>query len=204
MVNPWSLYQRQTSFVLGFHGTDKSLVDRVITGKIRHLKKSEGTVEWLGHGVYFWENDPQRALEWAQDGNTKGVVKNPDTVGAIIDLGLCLDLTTRIGLEEVREAFATLSDAYGLSKLKMPENAGGPDKAKRELDCQVIQSLHTYRVDRKLPAYDSVRSPFPEDKTLYDNSGFRLRNHIQICVIKPENCIKGYFKPMKAKVNSPI
>ena len=30
MTNPWSLYQRQPSFVLGFHGTDRSVVDEII------------------------------------------------------------------------------------------------------------------------------------------------------------------------------
>ena len=198
MASTWSLYQRQTSFVLGFHGTDKSLVDSVVSGKVRHLKKSEGLFEWLGHGVYFWENDPQRALEWAQDGNTKGDIKLPDTVGAVIDLGLCLDLTTRTGLEEVKEAFETLADIYAKSGLSLPKNHLGPDKVKRELDCQVIQALHTSRADRGLQGYDSVRAPFPEDKSLYDDSGFRLRNHVQICVIKPENCIKGYFRPIKS------
>jgi hypothetical protein len=62
----------------------------------------------------------------------------------------------------------------------------------------VIQALHRYRAGEGLEAYDSVRAPFPEDMPLFDNSGFRKRNHIQICVIKPEKCIKGYFKPIQA------
>lgn len=198
MANPWSLYQRQPAFVLGFHGTDKALVERVVSGKVRHLNKSEGRFEWLGHGVYFWENDPQRALEWAQTGNAKGVIQNPDSVGAVIDLGFCLDLTTRIGLEEVRKAFDTVKDIYAKSKIPLPRNHLGPDKVKRELDCHVIQALHAYRAERSFPAYDSVRAPFPEDRSLFDDSGFRLRNHVQICVINPEICIKGYFKPIKS------
>ena len=199
MANPWSLYQRQPAFVLGFHGSDKAIVDRVVSQKDRQLKKSEGLFEWLGHGVYFWENDPQRALEWAQTGNAKNPIKTPDSVGAVIDLGFCLDLTTRIGLEEVKEAFETLRDIYAKSGLALPKNHLGTDKVKRELDCQVIQALHAYRTESGKPAYDSVRAPFPEDKLLFDDSGFRLRNHVQICVIKPEVCIKGYFRAIQSQ-----
>jgi hypothetical protein len=195
--SPWSLYQRQPSFLLGFHGTDSKVVESVVGGKSRQLESSKGSYEWLGHGVYFWENDPERALDWAHNGKTKGDVKKPAVIGAVIDLGFCLDLTTLTGLAEVEKAFRTLSESYGQAGVKLPENIGGPDNAKRELDCQVIQALHVYRREHKLPEYDSVRAPFPEAEHLYDNSGFRARNHIQICVIKPERCIKGYFKPMK-------
>lgn len=132
MANPWALYQHSPAFVLGFHGTEKSLVDDVVAGKTTHQKKSEGRYEWLGHGVYFWENDPQRGLEWAKSGNTRKIIKTPDVVGAIIDLGRCLDLTTRMGLNEVAEAYATLRDSYVQAGLTLPQNTGGKNQFKRE------------------------------------------------------------------------
>lgn len=196
MPRPWALYQRHASFVLGFHGTERAVVDQVVGRKTAHLKKSEGRFEWLGHGIYFWENDPQRGLEWADHGNTKRKIEHPDVVGAIIDLGLCLDLTTRIGLDEVAEAFATLRDSYATAGLELPKNTGGDDNVRRELDCQVIQAVHAYRQERNMPDYDSVRAPFLEDRRVYPGAEFRTGNHIQICVVKPENCIKGYFRPI--------
>lgn len=195
MAKPWALYQRSPSFVLGFHGTEKSVVDEVVSGKTAHLKKSEGKYEWLGHGAYFWENDPQRGLEWAQSGNAKQEIKTPDVAGAIIDLGRCLDLTTRMGLDEVAEAYATLRDSYAKAGLPLPINTGGADQFKRELDCQVIQTLHLYRLDNGLPPYDSVRAPFQEADLLYEGAGFRIRNHIQLTIINTD-CIKGYFRPI--------
>lgn len=182
--------------MLGFHGTERAVVDQVVGRKTTHLKKSDGRFEWLGHGIYFWENDPQRGLEWADHGNTKRRIEHPDVVGAIIDLGLCLDLTTRIGLDEVAEAFATLRDSYATAGLELPKNTGGDDNVRRELDCQVIQAVHAYRQERKMPDYDSVRAPFLEDRRVYPGAEFRTGNHIQICVVKPENCIKGYFRPI--------
>jgi hypothetical protein len=196
VANPWLLYQRSPSFVLGFHGSDKATVDAVVGGIAGHLDKSAGRYEWLGHGIYFWENDPQRGLEWAQTGHSRKKAQDPDVVGAVIDLGRCLDLTTRTGLDEVAEAFTMLRDTYAAAGQPLPSNAGGKDKFKRELDCQVIQALHLYRQDQGLTAYDSVRAPFPEDELLYEGAGFRWRNHIQIAVINLE-CIKGYFRPLK-------
>lgn len=202
MINPWALYQRQPSFVLGFHGTDKSVVSKVVSQKIKHLDKSEDTTEWLGHGVYFWENDPERALDWARTGKTKGTIFHPDAVGAVIDLGFCLDLTTLSGLNEVAKAYEMLRDYYQQMGLELPKNTVGQDKVKRELDCAVIQALHAYRVTKGLDRYDSVRAPFPEDKSLFDNSGFRKRNHIQICIVQPEHCITGYFKPITVSLQN--
>lgn len=198
MHDDWELYRWQPSFVLGFHGSDASVVDSVILSPQEGLKKSESTTEWLGHGVYFWEHDPARALNWASTGKTKGKITNPSVVGAIIDLGYCLDLTTISGLEEVKQAYETLRELYSLSGLELPRNTGGPDRLRRELDCAVIQTLHLYRTDRGMRPYDSVRAPFPEANVLYEESGFRAKNHIQICIINTVQCIKGYFKPMTA------
>ena len=58
-------------------------------------------------------------------------------------------------------------------------------------------TLHLYREQHKLPSYDTVRAPFPEDLPLFEGAGFRRRNHVQIAV-RNEACIKGYFRPLKA------
>jgi hypothetical protein len=194
--NPWALYQRQPSFVLGFHGTDARVVNAVVERDIPHLDESKDTTEWLGHGVYFWENDPERAMDWARHGKTKGKIESPAAVGAIIDLGFCLDLTTLTGLNEVAEAHDMLNAYYGEAGLRLPQNTAGADKARRELDCAVIQALHVFRKRNGLQPYDSVRSLFPEDAALFTGSGFRRRNHLQICIVNPERCIRGYFRPI--------
>lgn len=200
MTNPWALYQHQPSFILGFHGTDRTVVDKAVSREITQLDRSEDTTEWLGHGVYFWENDPARAIEWAKNGKTKGKITTPDAVGAVIDLGFCLDLTTMTGLQEVEAAYITLRKTYQEAGLALQKNTVGKDKIKRELDCAVIQALHRERAERGVKPYDSVRALFPEAEALYDESGFRKRNHIQICIINTKECIKGYFKPINTQI----
>ncbi len=193
----WAAYQFHPAFVLGFHGAEKSTVDKVVKQQKRtHLDHSTKSYDWLGHGVYFWENDPARGLEWAASGKKNGKIKTPDVVGAIIDLGRCLDLTTQTGLLEVKLAFNVYKDLMHEAELPMATNHKGEDRVLRDLDCAVIETLHLMRQDEGLPPYDSIRAAFPEDAPLYTGAGFRAKNHIQLCVLNETNCIKGYFRPL--------
>ena len=60
------MYGRLPSFVFGFHGCDKSVCESIIKGEIDCLSQSRNDFNWLGNGIYFWENDSLRALEYAQ------------------------------------------------------------------------------------------------------------------------------------------
>jgi hypothetical protein len=198
-VLDWSAYQFHPSFVLGFHGTEKSIVDKVVKQQRRtHLDHSTKSYDWLGHGVYFWENDPARGLEWAASGKKNGKIALPDVVGAIVDLGRCLDLTTQIGLKEVRLAHHVYKNLMLEAGLPMVSNRMGKDRVLRDLDCAVIETLHQMREDQQLAPYDSIRAAFPEDEPLYAEAGFRAKNHIQLCILNETNCIKGYFRPLSA------
>lgn len=196
-MTDWSAYQFHPSFVLGFHGTEKDLVSRIVQQTRReHLQASRQRYDWLGHGVYFWEHDPARGLDWAQTRRGRSIRK-PDVIGAIIDLGRCLDLTTISGLSEVRLAYAYYKKSKQMLGQPLANNRMGHDMLLRELDCQVIQTLHQLRKDKGWPAYDSVRAAFPEDQALYEGAGFKAKNHIQLCVLNARDCIKGYFRPIK-------
>lgn len=58
-------YCKLPSFILGFHGCDESVKDLLLLGKAK-LKPSNNEYDWLGSGIYFWENDPDRALSYAK------------------------------------------------------------------------------------------------------------------------------------------
>lgn len=57
-----SLYSRRSNLVIGFHGCDKSIVEKVLNGE-EELIKSQNDYDWLGSGIYFWENNEARALQ---------------------------------------------------------------------------------------------------------------------------------------------
>ena len=131
-------YRLRKGLILAFHGCDASTAAEVIS-QGQHLRASENAYDWLGSGVYFWENNPERAFEWARAAQKRGRIQSPAVVGAVLDLGLCLDLTETVGCEEVARIFNTYQEcsAEGLIQ-PLPENRGGPDALIRDRDCSVI------------------------------------------------------------------
>jgi hypothetical protein len=186
--------------ILAYHGCDKEIRDAVVRGE-RDLESSKNEYDWLGPGIYFWENSYARALHFAHErmetpkGNTK--IHNASVLGAVILLGNCLDLLDSRYLSMVQEAHDGFIKSIAESSL-VPRNTGGKDKLLRHLDCAVIRYLHSLRHERSFPAFDTVRSVFFEGKPLYPQAGFREKNHIQVCVVNPE-CILGYFIPAEER-----
>ena len=56
------LYSKRSNLVLGFHGCDATVVEKVLNQQ-DVLRPSENDYDWLGNGIYFWENNNSRALE---------------------------------------------------------------------------------------------------------------------------------------------
>lgn len=201
-----SLYSKRSNLVIGFHGCDQSVVDKVITGK-EELLASTNDYDWLGNGIYFWENNEERALDWAIELSKRksSSVKKPAVIGAIIDLGFCLDLTDNHYLKELKVGYDELVKLCHAANLPLPQNKDigkSTDLLLRKLDCAVIQTIHRLHSIKGNNPYDSVRGVFWEGAPVYPNSGFREKNHIQICVCNP-NCIKGYFLPRTLNENYP-
>ena len=206
------MYGRPPTFVFGFHGCDKSVSESILNGDTDCLKQSTNDYDWLGTGIYFWENDPQRALEFAQflkDNPLRNHqnIKEPAVIGAAIDLGYCLNLMEFESLASLKRTYNFLKSKFKTLNLELPKNLpgekGNTDLLIRKLDCLVIETTHEILKDAKMDPYDTVRGLFFEGKKLYPNAGFKEKNHIQICVRNP-NCIKGYFLPRKQDDNYSI
>ncbi len=191
------MYTTRTGLTLGFHGTDASIVQQVLTGQTE-LEPRNNPYDWLGNGIYFWDNSPSRALQWATELSQRpgSNIRQPAVIGAILDLGNCLDLLDYDNLEYLKSAFRLLQTSLAVSGTKLPSNRGHTaDLLLRELDCAVIQMLHASFEAEARPAFDSVRGVFWEGEPIYETAGFREKNHIQICV-RNLDCIKGYFLPL--------
>src|SRR3989442_13265066 len=93
------------SLVVGYHGCDRSLVESVVAGK-DDLKPSQNAWDWLGHGIYFWEDSCARALRWAEAEPQRrgGRIKSPRGVGGGSRLGKCPNLKENEGLALVQDA----------------------------------------------------------------------------------------------------
>ena len=165
-----------------------------------HLRTSENDYDWLGSGIYFWENSAARALEWAHAASknsriSKARIREPFVVGAIIDLGNCLDLLESESIRIVESAHDRLVEACANAGVSCPQNHEvNGELMVRQLDCAVINT-HVIRQDARQPAFDSVRSAFFEGARLYPNAGFQRQTHTQICLRRHQS-IRGYFRPI--------
>lgn len=188
---------KPASLFVGYHGCDRTIADVVLRDG-RGLKVSENAYDWLGHGIYFWENDPKRALQWAQSQQAQGKITEPYVLGAYIQPANCLDLTEQSSLDLIAESYARLASDSQLTGLKIPANQPGRatdrDFLKRELDCAVINRVHYERTQNNEVPFDAVRGPFWEGDDLYPGAMIKRKSHIQIAVCD-ERVIVGYFRP---------
>ncbi|HSV77908.1 MAG TPA: hypothetical protein VLK85_01720 [Ramlibacter sp.] len=194
------MYQRLPSWVLGFHGTDAATVKRVLNSNSLSLHPSNNDYDWLGSEIYFWENDPERAKSFVLEKmKREGDKQKPEVIGAVIDLGFCMNLVDRPALLELKAAHDHLAEDMRILGLDMPKNMGPTDDLlRRNLDKAVFDQVHKLREKSGLDRYQTVRSPFLEGKALYANTFFKLKTHVQIAVRDP-SCVKGYFLPRQAK-----
>ena len=183
-------------FIIGYHGCDRSVGMRAVCRE-KALKKSRKLYHWLGSGVYFWENDKERALEWAQEKASRGELAEPFVIGGVIDLGQCLDLSARENTELVSEAYRSLVALHAASGLgEFPENRPAPkdpraDKVMRHLDCAVIN--HVVKLADN--GFDTVRGLFVEGDPIYPGGEIYHKTHAEIAV-RNLDCIIGLFVPI--------
>lgn len=59
------MYGDLPNLLLAFHGCDEETYKRVLY-QHEALLASRNSYDWLGNGVYFWENSLARAKEWAE------------------------------------------------------------------------------------------------------------------------------------------
>jgi len=87
---------KSSNYVLGFHGCYAEVAETLLSTDKPSFNPSENDYDWLGNGLYFWENDPYRAKQFIEEkiqrlkkkGST-GPKHRPAVIGAVLDLGYC-------------------------------------------------------------------------------------------------------------------
>lgn len=209
------MYDSRSNLVIGFHGCEEETAHALLTNP-DVIKESTAPYDWLGHGMYFWENNQDRALQWAKARFSKGNPKKPAVIGAILQLGYCCDLMDSRYTALLKNYASIMVEWNEILGIKMPENrnptkSSSADKVVRELDCTLIEFMHSeilaqYKKDitnlgqSKLKLFDSTRGVFQEGDPVLPGSEIYEKSHIQICIRNP-NCILGFFHPRK-EINS--
>jgi hypothetical protein len=196
------LARHQPFQITGYHSCDRDIGLQVLNGQAQ-LNPSKNSWDWLADGIYFWEQNPHRAIEYAievaqGEQFNKIKIKTPFVLGAIIELGNCLNLVESHSLSILDAAYKGLKKLYEEAGKELPVNDGN----NRKLDCAVIRYVHESAKLAGEPPYDTIRSSFDEGNKIYPGASFTSRHHIQVCVINP-GLIKGYFLPQPVEEFNP-
>ena len=210
------MYDIRPNIIIGFHGCDTSVRDKLLT-QPNDIEISAKPYDWSGNGMYFWENNIDRAWEWANDKASKKEIKNPAVIGAVIHLGQYCDFLDSKFTRLVKIYYEAMKQEYSLTGKQIPKNIDTRDDAHhdkliRALDCATIEFMHKDILKEhkrematkgfsEAKVFDSVRGAFSEGGPAFNGSGIFIKSHIQIC-IRNMNCIKGFFIP-RDKISFP-
>lgn len=83
------MYDIRPNLIIGFHGCDKYAAEALINNP-NTIKISGEPHDWLGHGMYFWENNEERAMQWAveRQQRKKRPVADAAVIGAVLSGGI--------------------------------------------------------------------------------------------------------------------
>lgn len=205
------MYDVKPNLVIGFHGCDANVRDLLLKDPNK-IVISRQPYDWLGHGLYFWENNFERALQWAEDKKRRGKIINPAVIGAVLHLGYCCDFLEAKFIRMIERYYRSMVAFCRDNGKEIPKNEDltydkHKDKLLRNLDCSTIEFMHEKilsktQADMKdkgfsdFKIFDSTRGAFTEGGPAFEGSGLHAKTHIQIC-IRNMNCIKGFFLPRR-------
>ena len=211
------MYDIRPNLVIAFHGCDIRVRDKLLNNP-DEIVISQRPYDWLGHGMYFWENNYERAMQWAEDKKRRGAIATPAIIGAVLQLGHCCDLTDSKFIRTVVDAYQKMADEAEITGKELPRNRDLPhdkhkDRLLRDLDCATIEFMHKlqqsyFRNDiltlgfSNLKLFDSTRGVFTEGGPAFAGSDIMAKTHTQLC-IRNFNCIQGFFLPRRERIFMP-
>lgn len=186
--------------VTGYHGTTRKDAESILANGFEIREKPH---HWLGQGVYFWQDAPHRASQWAlEDAKRRRLKPDVAVLRVQIQLEDCIDLLDISWFSMIRACYwlyrakcercgvalppqegikiasssplFTKSDEHGgLWKL-----LGSPHR----LDCDVVDYAVWYLTEKENMKVGCIRSVFLEGERLYEESHLYDKAHVQVAV----------------------
>ncbi len=114
------MYSNKTSFIYGFHGIDKEIAFKILNQDV-NFKLSKNDYDWLGKGIYFWENNYERAVQYAEEDSKRknSKIKTPFVLGAVIRWAHEIARENGESFDTVRAAFLEGDKLYPNAGFRM-------------------------------------------------------------------------------------
>jgi hypothetical protein len=162
--------------IYGYHGTSQARAANIL----KHgFLASDNDYDWLGTGIYFFQDAPIRAKQWA----TKQHPNDPAVLRAVIDLDNCIDLFD-IGWQPLlKSLYNPFVEQWRTTNQPLPRQ--DPDRSKaHRLDCSFL-NYSIELLSRQDLLIESVRAAFMEGERLFPDSAIFDLAHIQIAIRNP-------------------
>jgi len=153
---------------IGFHGTDKYNVAGILS---EGFKISRNTYDWLGEGVYFFQDAPARASKWVERRN------DPAVIGVVISLDGCMDFLDISWYDTLYRVFKQYKAACRNTGVELPVQIKGNHK----LD-KIVLDLTVKALENSNFRIKTVRAIFKEGLRVYPRSALNRLDHVQIAV----------------------
>jgi hypothetical protein len=162
--------------VYGYHGTSQARAASILEGG---FLASDNDYDWLGTGIYFFQDAPVRAKQWAEQQHPE----SPAVLRALLRLENCIDLFDVVWQSLLKEIYVSFVEQYKIRQQPVPTQKPDRSKAHR-LDC----SFFNYSIDFVASqgfVVESIRAAFIEGSRLYPDSAIFDLAHVQIAIRKP-------------------
>jgi hypothetical protein len=198
--------------VFGYHGTTRSAAESIVANPLL-FQSSTGEGDWLGQGVYFFENSFRKGTEWAMrtvdKRATSGGAEAPAVLGCEIDLSNCLDLCDPRHSEDLQSWVIANIDLAGAPLQHAPRllTAAAKEVTISDFPYRTAKNRSLYRHPHKVNVLDkvlidafidamptakrfsTVRAPFNSGRQLFPNSYLFHNSQVQIAVRDPERAM---------------
>jgi hypothetical protein len=162
--------------VHGYHGTSQTKAANIL----KHgFLASDNDYDWLGTGIYFFQDAPIRAKQWA----TQQHPNDPVVICALIQLENCIDLFDVGWQPSLKNMYNLFIERHRLLNQPLPKQSPNSTKAHR-LDCAFLNFVHEF-ILRQGQSIDSIRATFVEGERLFPNSAIFDLAHVQIAIRNP-------------------
>jgi hypothetical protein len=165
--------------LVGYHGTNIESARQILqTG----FTPSRNNYDWLGKGVYFWQDAPYRAWHWAGE-HCKNKGGDPAVIRSLV----------KIGRDEFMDLLDYSQDPNWANRLsrtheylqQQPRSVLPPNKRAikyHSLDRLVVDTLIEDILKPVNINILAVRACFQEGEEIYPGSAIYNKSHIQVAV----------------------
>jgi hypothetical protein len=156
--------------VYGYHGTTIQAATSILREGFRF---SRNEYDWLGDGIYFFQDAPTRAWEWA----TTHYGVEAAVLGAVIRLEDCMDLLDIQWAPVLAEAYDAFLTQLKRVQMSIPRQTSGAHRLDRAVINYAIGILAEQGI-----VIRTVRGAFSEGSPVFPRSALFDRAHVQIAV----------------------